>query len=60
MTRVRGGTGATSPPIEGARKPSTRIGPLRRIRADRVLLLLAVPGGDQVAGELAKEYAANQ
>ncbi|TYB55388.1 sugar ABC transporter permease [Nonomuraea sp. PA05] len=45
MTRVRGGTGATTgPPIEKAQAPSHRGSPLRRIRADRVLLLIAVPG----------------
>jgi putative aldouronate transport system permease protein len=42
MTRVRGGAGSTSPPIEKA--PATGAGRLRRIRADRVLLLIAVPG----------------
>ncbi|GAA4907617.1 putative aldouronate transport system permease protein [Nonomuraea thailandensis] len=44
MTRVRGGTGTAGPPIEKAKAPSRRRSRLRRIRADRVLLLLAVPG----------------
>ena len=48
MTRVRGGTGGTSPP-SGAERARTeegrpRPGHLRRIRADRVLLLVAAPG----------------
>ncbi|MEV4170651.1 helix-turn-helix domain-containing protein [Nonomuraea sp. NPDC049709] len=32
MTRVRGGAGATSPPIEEARAPSHRRNRLRRLR----------------------------
>ncbi|MEV0611951.1 ABC transporter permease subunit [Nonomuraea sp. NPDC050404] len=42
MTRVRGGAGATSPPPVA--RPPVRAGVLRRIRADRVLLAIAVPG----------------
>ncbi|MFI7610310.1 ABC transporter permease [Nonomuraea terrae] len=48
MTRVRRGAGGTSPPTEKTQGPPVgggpRIGRLQRIRADRVLLLLAVPG----------------
>jgi putative aldouronate transport system permease protein len=48
MTRVRGGTGGASPPTGEARaRPEggrPRLGHLRRIRADRALLLFAAPG----------------
>ncbi len=48
MTRVRGGAGGTSPPVEtappGPKDDSSRSGHLRRIRADRVLLVVAAPG----------------
>ncbi|TDD53514.1 sugar ABC transporter permease [Nonomuraea terrae] len=48
MTRVRRGAGGTSPPTEKTQDPPAgggpRTGRLQRIRADRVLLLLAVPG----------------
>ncbi|WP_202919021.1 ABC transporter permease [Saccharothrix deserti] len=48
MTRVRGGTGGTSPPVEEpptrSKEDGSRPGHLRRIRADRVLLIIAVPG----------------
>ncbi|WP_184929207.1 ABC transporter permease [Saccharothrix ecbatanensis] len=48
MTRVRGGAGGTSPPVEKPpprpRDDSSRSGHLRRIRADLVLLAVAVPG----------------
>ncbi len=48
MTRVRGGTGGTSPPTGGSRhRPGgnrPRLGHLRRARADRVLLAIAAPG----------------
>ncbi|WP_440088917.1 ABC transporter permease [Streptosporangium sp. LJ11] len=48
MTRVRGDAGGTSPPIEKAPASSpadgSPAGRLRRVRADRVLLVIAVPG----------------
>lgn len=48
MTRVRGSAGGTSPPTGKTRTPpeggGSRLGHLRRIRTDRVLLLIAVPG----------------
>ncbi|QQQ80500.1 sugar ABC transporter permease [Saccharothrix sp. 6-C] len=48
MTRVRGGTGGASPPTGEAPAPPEggrpRPGHLRRLRADRVLLLVAAPG----------------
>ncbi|WP_246037488.1 ABC transporter permease [Saccharothrix texasensis] len=48
MTRVRGGTGGASPPTGKAPAPPEggrpRPGHLRRLRADRVLLLVAAPG----------------
>ncbi|MDU0292417.1 ABC transporter permease [Saccharothrix longispora] len=48
MTRVRGGAGGTSSPPEGtpdrSKHAGTRTGHLRRIRADRLLLAVALPG----------------
>ncbi|MEU4834161.1 ABC transporter permease subunit [Streptosporangium sp. NPDC023615] len=48
MTRIRGDSGGTGPPVEKARASSSvggsPAGRLRRVRTDRVLLVIAVPG----------------